>query len=171
MLTREDFAARREAAENAKKAGKSCSAGGFVGPICAMICHKEILQSQLIPPQARLQNAPKALGECVKSCLKIDQRSFFTCLLPKVLASAQKNLTDFPVLRHLAMREEQSTWFVGFVSDLLPHAVLTGMWVGCKVTTRSWCVAASSAPSSSSETKIIVARTGFCATKDDKGCQ
>ncbi|CAJ1329142.1 unnamed protein product [Effrenium voratum] len=50
VLTREDFAARREAAENAKK--------------------------------ARLQNAPK------------------------VLASAQKNLTDFPVLRHLACREE-----------------------------------------------------------------
>eukprot|EP00434_Breviolum_minutum_P045902 symbB.v1.2.041256.t1/scaffold7979.1/size8349/2 len=68
VLTREDFAARREAAENAKKAGKSCSAGGFGGVQFA--------------PQARLQNAPK------------------------VLASAQKNLTDFPVLRHLAMREE-----------------------------------------------------------------
>eukprot|EP00439_Symbiodinium_sp_Y106_P033541 s3652_g4.t1 len=50
VLTREDFAARREAAENAKK--------------------------------ARLQSAPK------------------------VLASAQKKLTDFPVLRHLACREE-----------------------------------------------------------------
>lgn len=27
--------------------------------------------------------------------------------LLEVLASAQKNLTDFPVLRHLAMREDQ----------------------------------------------------------------
>merc|ERR1712137_107229 len=50
VLSREEFAARREAAENAKK--------------------------------ARLQNAPK------------------------VLASAQKDLTDFPFLRHLACREE-----------------------------------------------------------------
>lgn len=50
VLSREEFAARHEAAENAKK--------------------------------ARLQNAPK------------------------VLASAQKDLTDFPFLRHLACREE-----------------------------------------------------------------
>mmetsp|Transcript_23752 Transcript_23752/g.55355 ORF Transcript_23752/g.55355 Transcript_23752/m.55355 type:complete len:238 (+) Transcript_23752:77-790(+) len=50
VLSREEFAARREAAEQAKK--------------------------------ARLQNAPK------------------------VLASAQKDLTDFPFLRHLAAREE-----------------------------------------------------------------
>merc|ERR1712151_936985 len=50
VLSREDFAARREAAENAKK--------------------------------ARLQMAPR------------------------VLASAQKDLTDFPFLRHLACREE-----------------------------------------------------------------
>lgn len=50
VLSREEFAARREAAENAKK--------------------------------ARLQNAPK------------------------VLASAQKDLTDLPFLRHLACREE-----------------------------------------------------------------
>eukprot|EP00933_Yihiella_yeosuensis_P048402 TRINITY_DN44579_c0_g1_i1.p1 TRINITY_DN44579_c0_g1~~TRINITY_DN44579_c0_g1_i1.p1 ORF type:complete len:235 (+),score=49.74 TRINITY_DN44579_c0_g1_i1:80-784(+) len=50
VLLREEFAARREAAESAKK--------------------------------ARLQNAPK------------------------VLASAQKDLTDFPLLRHLACREE-----------------------------------------------------------------
>lgn len=50
VLSREEFAARREAAENAKK--------------------------------ARLQNAPK------------------------ILASAQKDLTDWPFLRHLAAREE-----------------------------------------------------------------
>jgi hypothetical protein len=50
VLSREEFAARREAAENAKK--------------------------------ARLQMAPR------------------------VLASAQKDLTDFPFLRHLACREE-----------------------------------------------------------------
>merc|ERR1712080_278942 len=50
VLSREEFAARREAAENAKK--------------------------------ARLQNAPK------------------------VLASAQKDLCDYPFLRHLQAREE-----------------------------------------------------------------
>merc|ERR1712151_379239 len=50
VLSREEFAARREAAENAKK--------------------------------ARLQNAPK------------------------ILASAQKDLTDYPFLRNLACREE-----------------------------------------------------------------
>lgn len=50
VLSREEFASRREAADNAKK--------------------------------ARLQHAPK------------------------VLASAQKDLTDFPFLRHLACREE-----------------------------------------------------------------
>ena len=71
-------------------------------------------------PQARLQNAPKALGSRDESHAACHwpsslEASFSMPSKRKVLASAQKNLTDFPVLRHLAMRED--------------HPQLGGCWI------------------------------------------
>ena len=140
VLTREDFAARREAAENAKKArGFSC---GLSDP-----CR---LQH---PGKARLQSAPKArlfliqnMADVLASSRRKSTRS------KQVLASAQKKLTDFPVLRHLACREAS----VGSPQ----------IWLVCANSCRrhidfgrNWCAAVSSAPSSSSAIKIIVGRT------------
>lgn len=58
--------------------------------------------------EARLQNAPKAgffaAGKLAKFGLRLMDAA-------EVLASAQKNLTDFPVLRHLACREDTDIIF------------------------------------------------------------
>ena len=92
--------------------------------------------------------------------------------LLEVLASAQKNLTDFPVLRHLAMREDQidpdcRIWRINLLRSIeYFSSTCIGLFALVRLpgrfqpfTCRNWCEAASSAPSSSSETRITVART------------
>lgn len=92
-------------------------------------------------------------------------------VLREVLASAQKNLTDFPVLRHLAMREDPQRAGFGLTTSVLEYSIgLLALILLCSLlvclpgrfqplTCRNWCEAASSALSSSSEIRITVART------------
>ena len=130
VLTREDFAARREAAENAKKARRPLPTHR------AMHCLHYLRQ-------ARLQSAPKAGAKQRRMCCSAPER---TALIGAgKCAEKADGLPSSSTPCMSGGRRNRSTEHVLQVMPVPPA--------------RSWCAAVSSAPSSSSAIKIIVDRT------------